>query len=248
MASWVSHLIVADGVMKEIPELDRRGFCVGCIAPDCNIENEDWSGFTPSREVTHWMAEGDKSPRDAERFYRGYMLLHPAKSHEEQSFQWGYYAHLLTDAAFKLLVYDEERVAKSWERIDKIPELKEKAKGVERTYPGVKQLISNEERMTDIYQVEREYLDAHPDSGYLTDILPLEDFPDYLSYLPKGAIVRKLKVMGYMPPMRKARYPFLAVTKEEWLTYLEGTTKWAIRAIREKMAALEEDKAALDGR
>lgn len=55
MATWVTHLIIADAVMNQFPKLDRRGFCVGNIAPDCNVENEDWTAFTPSREVTHWM-------------------------------------------------------------------------------------------------------------------------------------------------------------------------------------------------
>lgn len=50
MASWVTHLMIADGVLTQFPELDRRGFCVGNIAPDCNVENADWTAFTPSRE------------------------------------------------------------------------------------------------------------------------------------------------------------------------------------------------------
>lgn len=37
MASWVTHLMIADSVMKQCPELDRHGFCVGNIAPDCNV-------------------------------------------------------------------------------------------------------------------------------------------------------------------------------------------------------------------
>lgn len=55
MASWVTHLMIADRVMKQCPVLDRHEFCVGYIASDCNVENEDWTSFTPSREVTHWM-------------------------------------------------------------------------------------------------------------------------------------------------------------------------------------------------
>ena len=55
MATWITHLMIADGVLERIPNLDRHGFCVGNIAPDCNVENEDWTAFTPSREVTHWM-------------------------------------------------------------------------------------------------------------------------------------------------------------------------------------------------
>lgn len=54
MATWITHLMVADSVLQKLPWLDRRGFCVGNIAPDCNVENEDWTAFTPSREITHW--------------------------------------------------------------------------------------------------------------------------------------------------------------------------------------------------
>ena len=31
MATWITHLMIADGVLKGIPSLDRRGFCVGNI-------------------------------------------------------------------------------------------------------------------------------------------------------------------------------------------------------------------------
>lgn len=41
MAEWVSHLIVADKVLEKFPQLSRHEFCVGNIAPDCNIPNED---------------------------------------------------------------------------------------------------------------------------------------------------------------------------------------------------------------
>lgn len=33
MASWITHLMIADSVMKQYPELDRHGFSVGNIAP-----------------------------------------------------------------------------------------------------------------------------------------------------------------------------------------------------------------------
>ena len=52
MSTWVTHLMIADRVLERVPELDRHNFCVGNIAPDCNVENDDWTQFTPSREVT----------------------------------------------------------------------------------------------------------------------------------------------------------------------------------------------------
>ena len=62
MAEWVSHLIVADKVLEKFPQLSRHEFCVGNIAPDCNIPNEDWTEFTPPRAVTHWMQDNRKQP------------------------------------------------------------------------------------------------------------------------------------------------------------------------------------------
>lgn len=53
MATWVTHLMVADRVLEKGSWLDWHGFCVGNIAPDCNVENEDWTEYTPHRAVTH---------------------------------------------------------------------------------------------------------------------------------------------------------------------------------------------------
>lgn len=55
MATWITHLMIADALLQQFPQLHRRGFCMGSIAPDCNVENADWTAFIPPREVTHWM-------------------------------------------------------------------------------------------------------------------------------------------------------------------------------------------------
>ena len=73
MATWVTHLMIADAVLKQFPGLDRRGFCVGNIAPDCNVENADWTAFTPSRAVTHWMQGERKNAADCDVFYKEYI-------------------------------------------------------------------------------------------------------------------------------------------------------------------------------
>ena len=51
MATWVTHLMIADSVLARFPALDRRGFCVGSIAPDCNAENEDWTAVSAERRI-----------------------------------------------------------------------------------------------------------------------------------------------------------------------------------------------------
>ncbi len=71
MATWITHLMIADGVLAHLPALHRCGFCVGNIAPDCNVENENWTAFTPAREVTHWMQGKRKTVADAGDFRPG---------------------------------------------------------------------------------------------------------------------------------------------------------------------------------
>ena len=73
MATWVTHLMIADEVIKRIPFFSKHEFLVGNIAPDCNVENEDWTSFIPSREVTHWMGNERKTAADCDRFLHEYI-------------------------------------------------------------------------------------------------------------------------------------------------------------------------------
>lgn len=70
-----------------------------------------------------------------------------------------------------------------------------------------------------------------PDSGYLTEIMGLESFPDWIDYLPEGAIVRKINTMGYMPQKEISEYPFVAMTREEYAAFLNQSTELVIEAI-----------------
>ena len=119
MASWVTHLIIADGLLERFSQLHRRGFCVGNIAPDCNIENEDWTAFTPSREITHWMQGEKKQTSDGDLFCEEYILKRQTciSSDEEYAFLIGYYVHLITDAAYQSMIRNEDRVRAVWHRI-----------------------------------------------------------------------------------------------------------------------------------
>ena len=232
MATWVTHLIIADRVLERISRLCRHEFCVGNIAPDCNVENEDWTSFTPSREITHWMTRERKVAADCDRFLYEYMDRKVMSSVQEESFLWGYYAHLITDAEFQRWIRDEKRVKASWDRIKSHHELREKAAGMAENWDSVKVLINRKERMKDIYSIEKDYLDEHPDSGYLTEIIGLESFPDYIDYLPQGAIPRKVKVMGYMPQKEVSRYPYIGMSIEEYKLFLDRASELVIDGIQ----------------
>ena len=80
---------------------------------------------------------------------------------------------------------------------------------MDETWDSVKRLIPKKDRMREIYAMEAEYLSDHPSSGYLTEIMPLKTFPDYIDYLPQGSIVRKIGVMGYLPEVDKSMNKFI---------------------------------------
>lgn len=227
MATWVTHLMIADEVLKTFPQLDRRGFCVGNIAPDCNVENADWSAFTPSRAVTHWMQGERKSAADCDAFYKEYIAKRADQinSEEEYAFLLGYYAHLITDAAFQKMIRDADRVKAVWQRIMADDRLRIAGAGMEHNWDNAKKLIPKRIWMGQIYSLEAEYLNTHPDTGYLTEILPLKVFPDYIDYLPEGAIVRKIGVMGYVPKLDPDCGEWIAISRKEYETYIRESVE-----------------------
>lgn len=230
MATWVTHLMIADGVLKRLPDLNRHGFCVGNIAPDCNIENEDWTAFTPSREKTHWMQGGGKKASDCDAFFDEYILKRKdkIKSAEEFAFLLGYCSHLITDAAFQAMIRDEERVKTAWMRIKEDGEWIAAGADVDETWDSLKRLIPREDRMREIYAMEAEYLSSHPTSGYLTEILPLKYFPNYIDYLPQGCIVRKISVMGYLPKPDKSITRFISISRDEYADFIKDTIQLVV--------------------
>ena len=236
MASWVTHLMIADGVSKRLPSLDRRGFCVGNIAPDCNVENEDWTEFSPSRKVTHWIQGERKKAADCDAFCEEYIMKRRGDitSDEHYAFLLGYYAHLITDAAFQAMTRSEDRVKAAWSRVQADAELCKASAGMEETWDSIKKLISKRDRMREIYSMEAEYLRDHPDSGYLTEILPLKEFPDYIDYLPKGSIVRKIGVMGYLPRLDESMKKYIAISRAEYAAFVSDTIQLVIKQFADR--------------
>ena len=231
MATWVSHLAVADKILERLPWLHRREFCVGNIAPDCNVENSDFTSFSPPREVTHWMGASAKSLGDGERFLAEFVAPKEPLEAKEASFLLGYYAHLVTDAEYRSFTRDGERLRAAFARISSCPALCEKALGMAKDWETVKALIPKEERLRDVYAMEKKYLELHPRSGYITEILPLEEFPDYISYLPHGAVLRKIKVLGYMPKEEKSKFPYIAISEQEYKQFLDKAAETAVNGI-----------------
>lgn len=238
MATWATHLMIADKLLESFPALDRRGFCVGNIAPDCNIENADWSEFTPPREVTHWMRGKTKCFDDCEAFRAEYLGRRRGmiSSAENYAFLLGYYSHLLTDVAFQNMLRDEARVKSAWERIMSCPDLCEQSAGLEKNWDSLKKLVPKHARIRELEYLEALYLRDRPDSGYLTEILVLEDFPDYLDYLPHGCIARKVRLMT-LPSPDPIR--LVSISKEEFDSFADDTASLVADKLRQ-IAPFEE--------
>lgn len=240
MPEWVTHMMVADQILEEFPQLDRHGFYVGNIAPDCNLQDENWTTFTPPRAVTHWMKGERKAVSDVDAFCDEYILKRREQISpgEEYSFLLGYYTHLITDAVFQESIRNKERVAAAWERIKADPELtamlrkyeEDNESSMEENWDNVKRLLPRDERMRELHSLEAEYLREHPNCGYFTDIMPLKEFPDYIDYLPHGSIAYKIPYLGSYIPEIYEDAKFVGYSREEFEEFLDTT----IRLVREK--------------
>jgi len=100
MASWITHLRVAENLISQIEGLESSLFAIGNIAPDSGIPDEKWEKFNPPPEVTHFRVYettgylcGDLD------FFRRHLLSFRPDGLERGSFSFrlGYFFHLLTD-------------------------------------------------------------------------------------------------------------------------------------------------------
>ncbi|MGB7604037.1 MAG: hypothetical protein WBL93_01035 [Lutisporaceae bacterium] len=103
MATWLTHLRIAEKIKEKIVDIRLSYLMLGSIAPDSGVPDETYRNYNPSKEVTHFATkekemEG-KSIIDLEGFYEKHLA--PSKiltrSDNTRSFLWGYYFHLITD-------------------------------------------------------------------------------------------------------------------------------------------------------
>ena len=237
MANWISHLIIVDKLYGMGLDLDERGFAVGNIAPDCNVENEDWTQFTPSREITHWMNGKSKLTADYDGFYGQCIKGKAFRSNEHKAFLWGYYAHLVTDVEMQKFVRDEKRVENSFSRIKQNEEMSRQIEGYPETLDTLTKLFGRNNVALDIVAHEIDYLRKTPNSRYNTIIKNTREFPDYMAHFPEGAIARKIGIMAKEDMSLKEPECFYFFSKDEYKGFIERTSGLIYRYMREKRDA-----------
>ena len=101
MASWLTHLRVAEKIKEKVSEIDFPYLIIGSIAPDSGIPDESQRNYTPSKEITHCKYQKDNNIADMDEsvFFESYLVPEKiiTRSDSTRSFLWGYYFHLLTD-------------------------------------------------------------------------------------------------------------------------------------------------------
>ena len=189
MANWITHTRIADILINKGLDVDIKGFCIGNIAPDCNIENENWTAYIPPKEVTHFMSEKEnKTTSDYEGFYNQFIKDKVFKSKEEYSFLLGYYSHLITDAQYQKFIRDEIRVQNSFTRIKTNEEMRKKIEEYPEGFSTLKKVFGKWNVFADIIELENEYIKSHTDCSYNKILRNTKGFPDYLDFFPENAI------------------------------------------------------------
>ncbi len=234
MATWITHMIIVDNLFKKGMNLDEKGFSVGNIAPDCNVENEDWSEFTPPREVTHWMNGKSKLTADYEGFFDEYIKDKEFNSDEHISFLLGYYSHLVTDVEFQKFIRDDKRVKNIFSRVKSNENLYKEIRDCSEDFDTLKRVFGKHNIFYDIYVQEFNYLKDNPNSKYNTVLKRINDFPDYLDYLSKGAITRKLSIVKDYLDVKQQRDEFIFFSEHEFKEFLEETSSLIYELINDK--------------
>lgn len=223
MATWGLHMMIVDKLYELGLSMDKKGFAVGNVAPDCNVENHDWTEFNPPRAVTHWMNTNSKLSADYEAFYNKYINGKEIKNWEESSFLFGYYSHLIVDVAFQKFVRDNDRVKNIYNRIESVAELKKKVKGKAKDFDTIKSSFGKQDIFLDIYVQEKNYLMENTNSTYNTILKNIKEFNHSLDFMPEGAIVRKLKIMTSEYDSAVNRTDFVFFSIKEINTFIDNT-------------------------
>jgi hypothetical protein len=103
MATWISHLRIADKLIKDLEIKNHIEFIVGNIAPDSGVPNDDWSSFTPSTDISHWK-NVDRNI-EYQSFFNEYCKTPNPIGND---FYLGYYIHLVSDDLWNKIIYEKK--------------------------------------------------------------------------------------------------------------------------------------------
>jgi len=220
MATWGAHFRIAENILKEYPNLNKGFFAIGNIAPDCGNPNEDWTSFTPPKEISHFSlskmnnfleSKLDKFILNDIEFFSKYLKdINLGSLKSDQSFLLGYFAHLITDNLWNYYI---------------MKPLKEKYLKELQKNPS---FIWNVKR--DWYDLDKIYITEKKDSLFWTDFLEAEYNEDILDFLPREGVQRQLEFIKKFYQISKEEYlrirnkEFVYLKKEEMDIFIQNST------------------------
>lgn len=176
MASWIVHLRIAEGLLRQGLAPDAAAFAVGNVAPDSGIPDEKWEHFSPPPEVSHFQDPSSLRRNLADLdFARAYLLPLQACAQDKvrHSFLLGYFCHLVTDNLWAVRVGRPTR------------------QKFMRQFEADKDFIWQVKR--DWYGLDFEYVRSHPGCLFWTVFLPAHFNGDYLDFMPLANIQRQVE-------------------------------------------------------
>ena len=100
MASWLTHLRIAERIKQKVSDIDFPYFIIGSIAPGSDVPYERKMCHL-SEEIIHCRCQDSNAAAYTNEFvfYDSYLMPEKilTRSDSTRSFLWGYYFHLITD-------------------------------------------------------------------------------------------------------------------------------------------------------
>ncbi|MHA2281101.1 MAG: zinc dependent phospholipase C family protein [Promethearchaeota archaeon] len=207
MATWGAHFRIAENILKEYPNLNRAFFALGNIAPDCGNPNENWTSFTPSKDISHFAVSKvnflelklDRFLLKDSEFFSKYLKDFNIDSMKrDQSFLLGYFIHLITDNLWNYYI---------------MKPLKDKYLKELQKNPNFIWVVKR-----DWYDLDKIFITEKNDSLFWTDFLDAEYNEKLIDFLPKEGVQRQLKFIKNFYQISKEEY--LRIRKKNFV-YLE---------------------------
>ncbi|MDC7224577.1 MAG: zinc dependent phospholipase C family protein, partial [Spirochaetales bacterium] len=202
MATWGLHIRIAEGLLAKGYDLDPEKFLIGNIGPDCGEPNEDRTKFDPPAEVTHWSDRGRKKIYP-EKFYDAY-LSEKVGDREKRSFYIGYYAHLFVDREWSKFI---DRKKKNDPQYAALSEDKTLIRTIKK----------------DWYDLDHLYFREHRDSLFFRIFQFVEEFPNYLHYYSRDAVINQVKFITqfYLNPPKELDREYIYLTLKEMEDFVD---------------------------
>ncbi len=101
MASWLTHMRIAERIKQKVEGIDFSYLMMGSIAPGSSISCKDQENQVSSGGAIYCSNRGNSDMIDIDEnmFFEGHLVPEKimTRSDSTRSFLWGYYFHLLTD-------------------------------------------------------------------------------------------------------------------------------------------------------